>query len=1634
MSNINLFFVLTFLLTYILPAQNVDYGNSWYIANSGRPFVKFEVTEDGIYRVQKEDLLEAGYDLNLVDPQTFQLYYRGEEVPVFIGSSGSVWEYIEFFGKRNDGLVDTILYRDAYTRRQRSDMLPDKDINFFSDISAYFLTWGNMPGKRYNSYLNTRYNRFSPEAFYWYKAKFESHPNVGNVRFQTGGAGNNDATFTLNSDFVLGEGYFYHPVFNPSKFRSVTLDTPVPYRDGPSAILRTRVTGVSSGRHDLQVKMNGYNAPLIDSAGISDRYIHTFEGLIDTILGDAITLVFQASDASDNNNNRISWASVTYAREWNLLGKAYTRVEQWEKQEPAYINIQQVRGRDSIVVYDPASQLRSAGVLIPSDTLNEARIIVGPGTGRRTLIVASDSAIRKPVISDARLSYLHNPAQGAEFVIIAHPSLKNSAEAYAQYRDTAQINPLSAKVVYTDQIYDEYGYGSVTPWAIKRFCKDALDNWELKPRYFLLWGKGNNITRKPSSTMVPTYGYPATDYEYVGHFDPNSSAINPEAAIGRINLYNDQEGFNYLEKVREYEHASWEPWMKKAVFLGGGSSLSEQQRIEGSHNRNIAQLVDSPYGSDITYFQKRASAEDFDPTDAPYHTDIDQGVFLLHFLGHSQANILDVNLRSAFEYNNEGRYPFMIAMGCYGGNFTGGRSFGEGWIVQQRKGAIGYLANSSVGSIFPLDLYAGNLYQHWLPENAGNSIGEIIQEGLDQFIGRYRDPGSYNTGRQMNLQGDPAIKLYYPELPDYEIADADIFFYPEVFTTKDDSFQINIILDNQARAISDSVNIRVTQILPDGIAITQKVIRHPSPALTDTISEWLYNTARDAAIGSNTFRVEVDYSNDISEFVEDNNTAGVSQDIPGNIAQPLFPSMLSVEGEQPLKLIASAFFTDLNDSIRYQFEIDTTNGFDSPLLKNSGIINGSVYNGSWEIPFELQDSTAYHWRVKLVDADPAIWQESTFTYLKGESGWGQAHTSQFKRAILKDLALDTYQNLWKFQTRPAEVTFEARKGNTFQMFVNSGKVADFPDRFGQNAVVFAVFDQETFEPKTDTLVFGFGGGVQAAIVPRELHKLKLAIQNAEEGDYVMVANNRNPQVPLWDEATFQVLEQIGVSRRIRLLENGDPFLILGRKGAALADVELYEPNIGNSLEITRLVYRPKNQGLVQSPLIGPALEWEKLFFQWKSLDNISSDSMICQVYGIQPEVKDTLLMTLDQQGTYDLSSINAKAYPYLKLKARFKDAQRYTPPQLSQWYVLHNPIPDILPDPETKFEFESDTIPYGASVSVNLAVRNLTATDMDSVRVGVQLQRADRTVTELEDLWIPLVKGRDTAIISYRFSSLEHAMPGEALLTVELNPQREQQEQYYFNNVFEKSFFISRDLLNPIIDATVDGVRIKDGDIVAPRPEILIQIDDENEFLANVDTANFELYFGEADLSFNLERIFISDPRLEWIPADLPGNQAYLKFYPGKLFALEDKTYMLRIQARDQSGNIAGKKLYEITFNVVNDRSATPVVNFPNPFSTATRFSYTLTGEESPVIFRLNVFNTLGQKVKVIDFVELGEARSGNHVTRYAWNGTDDQGNPLPSGLYLYEIEIAFPGGYDYRAGNYEKYFQKGWGKMYISR
>jgi len=100
--------------------------------------------------------------------------------------------------------------------------------------------------------------------------------------------------------------------------------------------------------------------------------------------------------------------------------------------------------------------------------------------------------------------------------------------------------------------------------------------------------------------------------------------------------------------------------------------------------------------------------------------------------------------------------------------------------------------------------------------------------------------------------------------------------------------------------------------------------------------------------------------------------------------------------------------------------------------------------------------------------------------------------------------------------------------------------------------------------------------------------------------------------------------------------------------------------------------------------------------------------------------------------------------------------------------------------------------------------------------------------------------------------------------------------------------------------------------------------------------------------------------------------------------------------------NEQGEYSIQITqTGIADDPSGTPgnfrlLQNYPNPFNPSTIIGYELT---SPAHITIEIYNVLGQKVNTL--IHEFQNTSG-HVT---WDGTNDMGQGVPAGLYIYSLK-----------------------------
>ena len=344
-----------------------------------------------------------------------------------------------------------------------------------------------------------------------------------------------------------------------------------------------------------------------------------------------------------------------------------------------------------------------------------------------------------------------------------------------------------------------------------------------------------------------------------------------------------------------------------------------------------------------------------------------------------------------------------------------------------------------------------------------------------------------------------------------------------------------------------------------------------------------------------------------------------------------------------------------------------------------------------------------------------------------------------------------------------------------------------------------------------------------------------------------------------------------------------------------------------------------------------------------------------------------------------------------------------------------------------------DTFVQGESFDFLVYFKNISEASFDSMMKVKCILTDQSNVPHVID--IPkrkILSSGDTLMVAYSFDTRN--MAGTNTLFLEFNPDNDQVEEWHFNNVLYKTFFVKKDEFKPLLDVTFDGVHILNRDIVSSKPKIIIKLKDENNYMALSDTSFISLQVRYPDQSIHT---YTFGDTMLFHPANLSQgeNTATVEFLP---FFSEDGEYELIVSGRDSVGNKAGTADYRVAFSVINKAMISNLLNYPNPFTTSTAFVFMLTGHEVPQNLKIQILTVTGKIVKEITKAELGPIHIGRNITEYKWDGTDRYGQPLGNGVYLYRVVTNLNGSMleKYRSENEDtdKYFTRGYGKMYLMR
>ncbi|MCC7297984.1 MAG: type IX secretion system sortase PorU [Bacteroidia bacterium] len=407
----------------------------------------------------------------------------------------------------------------------------------------------------------------------------------------------------------------------------------------------------------------------------------------------------------------------------------------------------------------------------------------------KTFVAFKPEQAFKPIVVGklAQMDVLAGDA--AEMIIISHPNFKSASEDLAAFRRSN--DGLDVKVVYPQDIYNEYSAGQQDIVAIRDYLRDEY-NKSLKAgkvlKFTLLMGTTSydHLNRVEGNTnFLPIYHYNSyyksqtfcldDFYGYIDTVggDPADFQYKMWIAIGRIPCRTNAEAQGVVNKLKRYASVgSLGPWRTELTFICDDVDTDwEREFVEESEKYAVkidAQHSDIQVNKIYTDAYKQVSTgntEKYPEVSEAINRTMNNGGLFVNYQGHggesgwAQEKILNVPMVNS--WTNPYKMPVLFTATCEFSRFDNPaeQSAGELAILNPSGGAIALLSTTR------LVFVNGNSqinYDFWTnygfpkPNDPVPTIGELYQKMKNR-------PNPTSEDNKFALLGDPSMRLLFPE-------------------------------------------------------------------------------------------------------------------------------------------------------------------------------------------------------------------------------------------------------------------------------------------------------------------------------------------------------------------------------------------------------------------------------------------------------------------------------------------------------------------------------------------------------------------------------------------------------------------------------------------------------------------------------------------------------------------------------------------------------------------------------------------------------------------------------------------------------------------------------------------------------
>ena len=1587
-------FILFFLF---LGKSSFSQETSWVIPS--QPYYSFPIEETGLYSISKETLENNGIDVSSVDVSTFQIFGRKEEIPLyFVGDGDNLFEngeYFVFYAQKNDSWYDKSLYDDPA-------FLPNPNVSLFNDVIQYYFTWGNsISGKRFLEENDIDFSGLIQEKnisvqvyLDFFDEYFEGKPSYLGIP-------------TLN--YSNGEGWSSPFIKREEKIFSV--QTPNIITSTGIATVNYGIVNHSNYENEFVATLSGKSMTV--SIQESD-FLKLSEFVSTSLLKESLELSINNSAVSVSGILGVSYIMVEYPRDFILPDDLYLEFFNRDVSGTNLYQFENFLGNRAFV-------LDIDNETIFSNVISAGNVQFKLENKGQKIVVASEKAL-VPVqnLKKQAFSDYENTVVDYDYVIITTEKLKMSTEEYQEFLISRGFNTL---VVMVEELYHLFGGGiEKHPKAIKNFLDIISENWASPPKHVFLIGK--SIRHKDSrkdffyENLVPTYGSPPSDQLYT--FSELYSKAPARFSIGRISAKTDEQVRSYLGKAKEYITTIKSGWKKNIFHFGGGNTIEEQKEFAEYLEGYKKQIENSKYGANV-FTQLKTSSDPFDNTLSGFLVEkINTGIGLMNFFGHGSATGFEQNLDDPENYDNQGKYPFMVANSCYVGNVhLNILSDAEKFVLTPNRGMIGFIATTSLSNPSVLDNYNDFMYYFFSETFFGEPVGDILKEVYNTKKTTFPSSVQFANERVINdlnvfsffsLQGDPSLPLFGAEYPDFSILSKDISLKNGSVSITDDSLRLEIMVSNLGLNFQNPIEIFVERKIENQNFVQTRTKNLTVSGFSETFFiSFPINGIE--SLGKNSIRVKVEAKEEVVEENEKNNEAIKEFIVNRGSYYPFYPPSSSIipNDSTSLKVKTDFLIPDNQESV-FIMELDTSLSFSSNIKRTfySGYKNeGSIL--SWNVD-SLIENEVYYWRVKK-NIPQEEWKRSSFRYEEGITGWSQTEYGQFSENTGTNISFEDVEKNISFSPFSVELSATASFNNVAtnneeSVYSINGETQGLgvgnTVYEKRDQLIVAVIDPITLSPWTNEEYFFQENPIDLS---GEIYKryfvffadeskalknvLTLLRDEVSDGHYILLYSQNSPRYSTWNSELISYLQTLGFTGLNSGLGDDKAFVFFCEKNKTSSfEVALndFEPV---SLK-TNLISSSEKGILESSTFIGPAKNWKNL--RW-DIPLLSGQNFSLSFVGLDDSFQEYEITNIkditEKKGEIRfMDSDEIQNHKLLKMYLSLEDAENRIPPSIQELRIEFDEMPYLVLNTKEGLDFRQN-YKTESTLLFQSYVENIASAVVDSdVEIPLEysiLRPQDGITFPTENQNLAGISAKGKKRISTKAFLGGKTYLESNVLRVRMKPKN---EYFLEQEIYDFPFFVEEAIFNPFVNIAFDGKHIENYEPVRKNVDIEFFLYDPYSLFSNIS-------FYEAEE----EKTYDSIP-LTLIEKIGYKNDSIIYSYSPKYE--DDKTYKLKMTAK----SIEGDEIFvEKRFTTPALFSISNVQNYPNPFWSRTRFLFEITGNETPTKYDFYIMDLGGKKIKHFENNELGKVKVGKNELQL---NLETIQTPLGAGIYPYSIIIHF--------------------------